>query len=73
MDYLSIYYQNTRGLRTKTEELYNNILLSSYDIIVFTETWLNSNICNSELIDSRYILYRRDRPVSKRNLSLKKL
>lgn len=58
---LNIYYQNVRGLRTKTNELYQSILLNDYKIIAFTETWLNSHIMNNELFDSRYTVYRRDR------------
>lgn len=58
---LTFYYQNTRGLRTKTNDLYGNVLQCSYDVIVFSETWLNSNIFDNELFDSRYVVYRRDR------------
>lgn len=58
---IDIYYQNVRGMRTKTNEIYNNILLCSYDVIIFTETWLNSGVMNNEFIDARYMVYRRDR------------
>lgn len=58
---LSIYYQNVRGLRTKTHEFYRNLLTVNFDIIVLTETWLNSNVFSSELFDERYVIYRRDR------------
>lgn len=61
---VSIYYQNVRGLRTKTNDVYKNILINNYNIIVFTETWLNCNISNSEFIDERYTVYRRDRMCS---------
>lgn len=33
----------------------------NYDVVVLTETWLNSNILSSELFDDRYEVYRRDR------------
>ena len=59
-----LYYQNVRGIRTKAQDVYDKILLNSYDVIVFTETWLNSCIANNEFIDSRYIVYRKDRNVS---------
>ncbi|KAL4709283.1 hypothetical protein ACJJTC_013343 [Scirpophaga incertulas] len=65
-----LYYQNTRGLRTKTNQLYTNVLNCSYDIIVFTETWLNCGIRDSELFDSRYDLYRRDRITSENGSNL---
>ncbi|CAH2084841.1 unnamed protein product [Euphydryas editha] len=57
---VNIYYQNVRGLRTKTEDILTNVLINSYNVIVFTETWLNSNVTNSEFIDKRYTVYRRD-------------
>lgn len=63
MDYLNIFYQNVRGLRTKTHLLYNNVLCNNYDIIILTETWLNSSINSCELFDSRYVVYRRDREI----------
>lgn len=62
---LDIYYQNVRGMRTKTEDIFKNVLLTSYDIIAFTETWLNPNISNGEFLDPRYVVYRRDRLSSK--------
>lgn len=62
---LDIYYQNVRGIRTKTNDIYNNVTLSNYPIIALTETWLNDNICNREIFDSRYIVYRRDRCLSR--------
>lgn len=61
MDKVSIYYQNCRGLRTKLNTLYTNILSECYDIIILSETWLVPQICNEEFIDSRYCVYRCDR------------
>lgn len=58
---LSIYYQNVRGLKTKTSEFKNELLQTNYDIIFLTETWLNPNIYDSELFDDRYVVYRKDR------------
>lgn len=58
---ISIYYQNCRGLRTKLNTLYNNILADSHDIIILSETWLVPDIDDAEFIDSRYIVYRCDR------------
>lgn len=56
-----MYYQNTRGLRTKTHIFKRNVLLNSYDIVSLTETWLLSGINDSELFDDRYVVWRRDR------------
>lgn len=58
---LSVYYQNCRGLRTKLNTLYINILSHNYDIIILTETWLHEGISDRELIDSRYQVFRCDR------------
>ncbi|XP_039292602.1 uncharacterized protein LOC120353350 [Nilaparvata lugens] len=60
--YLSIYYQNVRGLRTKTHSFLTSLLASDYDVIVITETWLCNGIMDSELFTDSYIIYRRDRP-----------
>ncbi|CAG4925283.1 unnamed protein product [Colias eurytheme] len=59
-----IYISRIVGLRTKTNTFYNNISCTDYDIIILTETWLNSNILSSELVDDRYVVYRRDRETS---------
>lgn len=56
-----IYYQNVNGVRSKTTEIYLNILNNCYDIICLTETNLNTGVHDTELIDSRYNVYRRDR------------
>lgn len=61
---LNIYYQNSRGLRTKTHSFYRNLCCSNYDIIVLTETWLNDSVLSRELFDDRYVVYRRDRQTS---------
>lgn len=58
---LSVYYQNVRGLRTKTDSFYRQVSLNSYDIVVLTETWLIDGMLDSELFDNRYIVWRRDR------------
>lgn len=58
---LSIYYQNTRGLRTKTDLLYRASLCSDYHIVALTETWANSSINDSELLADKYVVYRKDR------------
>lgn len=58
---ISLYYQNCRGTRTKLQSLYMNILSSSYDIIILTETWLTPLILDNEFIDNRYLVFRCDR------------
>lgn len=58
---LSIYYQNIRGLRTKTDDFYTSVQNSEYDIISLTETWLEDSIYDSELFGSEYKVFRADR------------
>nr|AEM44817.1 unknown [Pectinophora gossypiella] len=58
---LSVYYQNCRGIRTKLQTLFMNILSCDFDIIVITETWLIPEISDSEFIDQRYVTFRCDR------------
>jgi hypothetical protein len=47
--FLSIYYQNVRGLRTKTEQLIVKTSDGNFDVLAFSETWLNVDILSSEL------------------------
>ncbi|KAK9702162.1 Endonuclease-reverse transcriptase [Popillia japonica] len=58
---LSVYYQNVRGLRTKTNQLYAQTLDAEYNIIAFTETFLNGSIYDNELFHNRYTVHCRDR------------
>lgn len=61
---LNIFYQNVNGLRTKCLELFNNILINDFDIIIITESWLQDDILDSELCDNRYVTFRLDRNLS---------
>lgn len=58
---LDIFYQNVRGLRTKSLEFYRNLLKNNFDIILITETWLTTGVLDGEVCDSRYDLFRLDR------------
>lgn len=58
---ISIYYQNCRGIRTKLNTLYLNIMSHAYDVIILTETWLTLDISDNEFIDQRYLVFRCDR------------
>lgn len=62
---MNVYYQNVRGLKSKTSEFLSNILSRDIDIIVLTETWLNDSIHCSELFDKSYVVYRVDRDLSR--------
>lgn len=61
---VNIYYQNARGLRTKTVQFKRNIQLHSYDVVIITETWLLDGINNEELFSDKYAVWRRDRDYS---------
>uniref|UniRef100_A0A8D8Z7Y4 Endonuclease/exonuclease/phosphatase domain-containing protein n=1 Tax=Cacopsylla melanoneura TaxID=428564 RepID=A0A8D8Z7Y4_9HEMI len=61
---LEISYQNVRGLRSKTNNFYENILGQDQDIIAITESWLKDGIFDAEVIDSRYQVFRLDRDPS---------
>lgn len=60
---IKCFYQNTRGLRTKIAHgLRNRITYANYDLLAFTETWLNDNIDSEEIFDSGlYTVHRSDR------------
>ncbi len=64
---LKCLYFNSRSVVNKTREL--EVIASSkqYDLIAFTETWLNDSISNNELLPSnKYYIHRRDREVPSR-------
>jgi hypothetical protein len=58
---LKFYYQNVRGICTKTLDIYVNSSILDYDVIILSETWLRSDILDSELFDNNFSVYRRDR------------
>lgn len=60
----TIYYQNVRGLRTKTETCYINSMNLAHDFICLTETNLNDSIFDTEILCDNYVIFRRDRSSS---------
>lgn len=54
-------YQNVRGLNTKLSALYVDSFNFNHHIIVFTETWIQNNINNSEILCNKYQIFRCDR------------
>lgn len=58
---IQVYYQNVRGLRSKTTQFRLGILECNWDIVAITETWLNDSIFSAELFPDQYQVYRRDR------------
>lgn len=61
IELISIYYQNVRGLRTKSKDFFLNASASNYEIIALSETWLTSAHHSEEYFPSNYIVYRCDR------------
>ena len=61
---LRVYYQNTRGLRTKLDDVYLAALDSDYDVYVFSETWLDEQINSVQLFGDHFNVYRRDRSIA---------
>ena len=58
---LTLCYQNVRGLRTKSDELYASLVGCPYGVIALSETWLSSDHASSFFIPEEYIVYRGDR------------
>jgi len=58
---LNIYYQNTQGLRSKLHDFYLSVLDNEYSVVCICESWLKDCILDSELFNTNYSVYRRDR------------
>lgn len=60
---LQVFYQNVRGLNTKTHQFLNFTWENStlFDVITCSETWLNESVLDSELFSSEYTVFRADR------------
>jgi hypothetical protein len=58
---LNFCYQNTRGLRTKSLEVFASFLTTKYDAYLITETWLHEGFLNNELFPDDYEVIRCDR------------
>lgn len=65
---IKCFYQNVRGLRSKTKTFYTNLIHSNYDIIFLSETWLLPGIFDAEIFDARYNVYRTDRDYERRGM-----
>lgn len=57
----TVYYQNVRGLRTKSKPFYDNVALSNYDAYCITETWLPQHIGSADYFTAEYTVFRNDR------------
>lgn len=61
MDNIHTYYQNCRGLRTKSNEFYQNMLGCDYHMVCLTETWLNDTHNSYNYFNNDYFVFRKDR------------
>jgi hypothetical protein len=59
--YIDNFYQNIRGLRTKSIEIFNNVCSYDFKIICLTKTWLNESHCSQIFFPEVYAVYRSDR------------
>lgn len=48
-------------IRTKLAYLHTNVVLMTYDVFIFTETWLTKDFSNAELGLDGYAIFRCDR------------
>lgn len=62
--FISIYYQNVRGLRTKSSNVYLNSQKLPFDIFALTETNLTPDFHNNEFFNSDFNVFRKDVLVS---------
>lgn len=60
-EYFTGYYQNPRGLRTKSTDFYLASQSANYDFMALAETWWTTSHLDSEYFSADYIVYRKDR------------
>ena len=55
-----IFYQNVRGLNTKTVDFYNNVCLTEneYDMVAVSETWLSNSVYDNELFPENVLVFK---------------
>lgn len=59
---MKLYYQNVRGLNGKCHLILPLVSMLTYDIICWTETWLQSGFADGEVIPTTfYTVHRKDR------------
>lgn len=58
---MSVFYSNSRSIVNKVAKLQLELAKTKVDIVVLTETYLNSLISSEEIFGSEYIVYRKDR------------
>ncbi|XP_055590275.1 uncharacterized protein LOC129742401 [Uranotaenia lowii] len=61
LDFINIYYQNVGGINSCVTDYLLATSCSCYDIITFTETWLNDHTLSNQIFGSDYSVFRCDR------------
>lgn len=64
---LVCYYQNVRGLNSKTHDFYSSVLCDDCDIVCLSETWLSAGVADSEIFPPDYDVFRHDRDLEAAN------
>jgi hypothetical protein len=60
-NYVNNFYQNVRGLRTKSVEGFNNACCLNFKIVCLTETWLKKSFSRQNIFSEIYTAYGSDR------------
>ncbi|KAG5863363.1 hypothetical protein JTB14_027208 [Gonioctena quinquepunctata] len=55
------FYQNKRGLKTETNDFYQSVCDAEYQFVCIIETWLDSDVLNSEMSPPTYTVHISDR------------
>ena len=58
---INFYYHNMSGMRSALSEFKNDASSSNYDILLITETWLQCQHFNEEILPPFFNIFRRDR------------
>ena len=53
---------NARSICNKLNEFHDLVKIKNVDVVAVTETWLHQRILDTEILNSNYIIFRRDRP-----------
>ncbi len=61
MEQLRVYYANARSLKNKLPELEILLRTREYDILAFSETWLDNTVPSALLSFGFYAVLRKDR------------
>ena len=61
LTHLSCIYQNTRGIKSKLEELNAYVSSVDFSFLCVSETWLTKDVLDAELFPIDLTVYRADR------------